>query len=77
MPVSFRRAEKRVEVLAADGTSVRYELEYRWDPLTSRVAVICPHLREKWTAYYSVRDEEWLRSLVEACLLYTSPSPRD
>jgi UDPglucose--hexose-1-phosphate uridylyltransferase len=66
MPISFRRAGKTVEVLAADGTSVQYELEYRWDPLTSRVAVICPHLREKWTEYYSVRDEEWLRSLVEA-----------
>jgi galactose-1-phosphate uridylyltransferase len=66
MPVSFRRESKTVEVLAADSTIVRYELEYRWDPLTSRVAVICPHLREKWTEYYSVRDEEWLRSLVEA-----------
>jgi UDPglucose--hexose-1-phosphate uridylyltransferase len=66
MPLVFKSERKPVEIQAADGATVRYELEYRWDPLTARVSVICPHLREKWTEYYRVRDEEWLRAMVEA-----------
>lgn len=66
MPLVFRSERKTVAVQAADGSTVRYELEYRWDPLTARAVVICPHLRAKWTEYYSVRDEAWLRELVEA-----------
>ena len=65
MPIAFKSETKTVEVLTADGTPVSYELEYRWDPLTSRVSVICPHLREKWTEFYCRRDDKWLTTLVE------------
>ena len=66
MPITFRSECKTVEVQAADGTLMSYELEYRWDPLTARLSVLCPHLREKWTEIYSVRDEAWLAKLIEA-----------
>jgi UDPglucose--hexose-1-phosphate uridylyltransferase len=66
MPIEFKRKTKTVEVLTLDGSAVSYEIEYRWDPLTGRVSVICPHLREKWTEFYSVRDEDWLKTMVEA-----------
>lgn len=66
MPIVFRSESKTVEVQAADGTTVRHELEYRWDPLTARLSVLCPHLREKWTEIYSVRDEAWLAKLIAA-----------
>jgi UDPglucose--hexose-1-phosphate uridylyltransferase len=66
MPIAFKSERKTVEVLAADGTPMSYELEYRWDPLTSRLSVICPHLKKKWTEFYSVRDDEWLTEMVEA-----------
>jgi UDPglucose--hexose-1-phosphate uridylyltransferase len=66
MPIEFKSKKKTVEALTADGTPMRYELEYRWDPLTSRVSVICPHLKEKWTEFYSIRDEAWLKRMVEA-----------
>jgi UDPglucose--hexose-1-phosphate uridylyltransferase len=65
MPIEFKRETKPVEVLTSDETPVSYELEYRWDPLTSRVSVICPHLRKKWTEFYGIRDEKWLKTLVE------------
>ena len=65
MPIEFKSKRKTVEALTADGTPMRYEIEYRWDPLTSRVSVICPHLREKWTEFYSIRDEKWLKTMVE------------
>ncbi len=64
MPIEFKRGLKTVEVLTPEGTPLSYELEYRWDPLTARVSVICPHLKEKWTDFYSVRDEEWLQKIV-------------
>jgi UDPglucose--hexose-1-phosphate uridylyltransferase len=66
MPIAFKSERKTVEVLAADGTTMSYELEYRWDPLTSRLSVICPHLKEKWTEFYSIRDDKWLAKMVEA-----------
>ncbi|MBN1455462.1 MAG: hypothetical protein JW945_04345 [Methanomicrobia archaeon] len=66
MAITFRRECKTVEVQAADGTTMRYELEYRWDPLTARLSVLCPHLREKWTEIYRVRDESWLAELIAA-----------
>ena len=66
MPIAFKSERKTVEVLTAEGRPMSYELEYRWDPLTSRLAVICPHLKEKWTEFYSLRDEEWLQRMVEA-----------
>ncbi|MGC9444197.1 MAG: hypothetical protein ACP5E9_04610 [Candidatus Methanospirareceae archaeon] len=66
MPIVFRRERKSVDVQAADGTTMRYELEYRWDPLTGRLSVLCPHLREKWTEIYCVRDEAWLAELIAA-----------
>lgn len=66
MPIEFKSETKTVEVLRADGTPVSYELEYRWDPLTSRVSVICKHLKDKWTDFYSIRDEAWLKRMVEA-----------
>ena len=65
MPIEFKSEKKTVEVLTAEGNPVSYELEYRWDPLTSRVSVICPHLREKWTEFYSTRDDDWLKTMVE------------
>jgi len=65
MPIEFKSERKTVEALTPDGTPVSYEIEYRWDPLTARVAVICPHLKEKWTAFYSIRDEAWLKAMVE------------
>jgi UDPglucose--hexose-1-phosphate uridylyltransferase len=66
MSLAFKSERKPVEVLTADGTPVNYELEFRYDPLTSRLSVICPYLKEKWTDFYSIRDEEWLTEMVEA-----------
>ncbi|HDS44933.1 MAG TPA: hypothetical protein ENN68_02355 [Methanomicrobia archaeon] len=66
MPITFRSERKTVEVQAADGTITHHELEYRWDPLTARLSVLCPHLREKWTEIYSVRDDAWLAELIAA-----------
>ena len=66
MPLKFKSEIKTAEVLTPTGRPMSYELEYRWDPLTSRVSVICPHLKEKWTEFYSIRDEDWLTTLVEA-----------
>ncbi|RZN37047.1 MAG: hypothetical protein EFT35_07130 [Methanophagales archaeon ANME-1-THS] len=66
MSIAFKSEHKTVEVRTAEGRPMSYELEYRWDPLTSRLAVLCPHLKEKWTELYSLRDEEWLQDMVEA-----------
>lgn len=64
MPVEFKSEFKTVEVMTSDGKPITYELEYRWDPLTLRVSVICSHLGEKWRQFYSVRDEDWLNKIV-------------
>lgn len=65
MPIEFKSERITVEALTVDGTTMRYEIEYRWDPLTSRLSVICPHLKEKWTDFYSIRDEAWLETMIE------------
>jgi UDPglucose--hexose-1-phosphate uridylyltransferase len=65
MPIEFKSERKTVEALTADGSPMRHEIEYRWDPLTFRVSTICPHLKEKWTEFYSIREEEWLTEMVE------------
>ena len=65
MPIEYKSELKTAEVLTSEGKPLSYELEYRWDPLTSRVSVICPHLKEKWTALYSIRDEEWLSRMIK------------
>ena len=66
MPIEFKSERKKTEVLAGDGRPMRYELEYRWDPLTFQASVICPHLEAKWRELYSSRDEDWLRTMVDA-----------
>ena len=66
MPIAFKSERKNVEVLTADGTPMNYNLEYRWDPLTSRISVICPHLKDKWIDFYGSRDDTWLAEMVEA-----------
>lgn len=65
MAIRFKSERKNLEVLTPDGRSTSYEVEYRWDPLTSRLAVLCPHLKEKWIDLYGRRDEAWLQQMVE------------
>jgi galactose-1-phosphate uridylyltransferase len=60
MPVEFKSDPIIVEVLDTSGKPQRHRLERRFDPLTSRSALICPNLREKWTEFYGNRDERWL-----------------
>lgn len=65
MPIQFRSETRVLEVVTPQGTLVHYPVEYRWDPLTSRLSVICPHLKDKWSGSYNIRDEVWLNKLIE------------
>lgn len=65
MSIEFRSERRNLEVLTANEKSIKYEIEQRWDPLTSRMAVICPHLREKWVRFYDEQNEEWLEEMIE------------
>ncbi len=60
MPVEFKSEPITVEVLDTSGRSQEHRLERRFDPLTSRSSLICPNLRDKFTAFYGNRDERWL-----------------
>ncbi len=64
--MEFKADTKKLEVLTSSGEPVSYEIEYRWDPLTARVSVICPHLKDKWVGFYTIDDEDWLSKAVEA-----------
>lgn len=66
MPIDFKSETKTVEVLTARGKPVSYEIEYRWDPLTLRVSVICSHLKEKWAGFYDTGDADWFKKTVAA-----------
>ncbi|RLG70053.1 MAG: hypothetical protein DRO11_06765 [Methanobacteriota archaeon] len=63
--VEFRCTPKELEVLLPNGETVRYRVEYRWDPLTSSLAIVCPYLKEKWISFYGVSDRDWLTRFVE------------
>ncbi len=65
MSIEFKSKTKTVQVLTSDGDPVTYKIEYRSDPLTSRVSVICPYLKEKWVEFYSVQDKDWLNKIIE------------
>ena len=65
MTIHFKSESQIVEVVTPQGDLARYEVEYRWDPLISHVAIICPHLKAKWKGFYSNRDEEWLHKTTE------------
>ncbi|OGF68055.1 MAG: hypothetical protein A2Y62_08820 [Candidatus Fischerbacteria bacterium RBG_13_37_8] len=65
MQVVLKKEAKSVEVMDSKGELMRYEIEYRHDPLTSHVAVVCSHLKDKWKGFYSSRDEEWLKNTIE------------
>jgi len=63
MPVEFRSEPITVEVLDTSGKSQEHRLERRFDPLTSCSSLICPNLRDKFTAFYANRDERWLNEI--------------
>jgi len=65
MPIKFRIETRTVEVMTPKGEPVSYVLEYRWDPLTSRLSIVCPNLRDKWIGFYSVSDKDWMKKTVE------------
>ena len=60
MRIEFKSEPITVEVLDTNGRSQQHRLERRFDPLTSRSSLICPDLRDKFTAFYGNRDERWL-----------------
>ena len=63
MPVEFRSEPITVEVLDTSGKPQEHRLERRFDPLTSRSSLICPDLRDKFTAFYGNRDERRLNEI--------------
>jgi len=63
MPVEFKSEPITVEVLDTSGKSQEHRLERRFDPLTSRSSLICPDLRDKFTAFYGNRDKYWLNEI--------------
>jgi UDPglucose--hexose-1-phosphate uridylyltransferase len=63
--IEFKRDPITVEVLDTDGKLVEHRLERRFDPLTSRSSLICPNLREKFTAFYGNRDDRWLGEMAK------------
>lgn len=65
MGIEFRKEQKNIEVLTNQRGVLKFTIEYRWDPLTSRVSVLCPHLKEKWTEFYGIKDDNCLKSIIE------------
>jgi galactose-1-phosphate uridylyltransferase len=65
MAIEFKCEPITVEVLDTGGKSQEHKLERRFDPLTSRTSLICPTVREKLTAFYSNRDDQWLNEISE------------
>ncbi|NWF78091.1 MAG: hypothetical protein HXY36_05825 [Chloroflexi bacterium] len=63
MAIQFKSETIVVEVLDPSGKSIKHRLERRFDPLTSRSSLICPNLKEKWTTFYGVRDDQWLNEM--------------
>ena len=63
MPVEFKSEPINVDVLDTSGESQEHRLERRYDPLTSRSSLICPDLRDKFTAFYGNRDERRLNEI--------------
>ena len=77
MVIEFTYEPITVQVLDSSGKSLEYRLERRLDPLTSRSSLICPNLREKWTAFYGNRDDGWLKEMAETSkrgCLFCSPT---
>lgn len=65
MAIVFKSEPIKVTVLDSGGKPVQHKIERRFDPLTSQSSLICHDLKDKWTGYYSTRDEQWLSDLVE------------
>jgi len=64
MSIKFKKEKEDVSVLTANNESILYTIEFRWDPLTSDVAVICPHLAKKWTEFYNTCDKNWISKII-------------
>lgn len=66
MPIEFRSDKKILEVKTNQGELMKYEIEFRYDPLTNHVSILCPHLEDKWARFYYSESKEWFDRTIEA-----------